>query len=397
MGFRYRRSIKLAPGVKLNLSGGGVSWTLGGRGASIGIGKRGTYVNGGIPGTGLRYRTKLNAGASHQTSHHRTVQQDVALRVEVTDAGEVLITDQAGQPVPERYIAALKRQHGETLRATIQEQCDKINAQVEALGELHVHTPDCATLPHYDAQAFAAPPPIAPVPRSLWKIFSWFKWLVRFVERRNLAERQSFEAELAAWRAKKGAFEAEERRTVEFFRAVNRGEPDALETHFEQALQEIVWPRETSVQMAVSDDGCKAALSVDLPKLDDMPHKVASVPQRGYRLSVKDMSAAQVQKLYMRHVHGVGFRLIGEAYAACPTLEELVLSAYAFRANQATGAMGNEYLYSVRVQRRDWEAINFANLAAIDVVEALDRFELRRTMSKAGAFKPVQPFESAVG
>ncbi|XDZ50200.1 DUF4236 domain-containing protein [Neisseriaceae bacterium CLB008] len=61
MGFRFRKSIKLGKGLKLNLGKKGfTSVTIGGRGASVNIGKRGTHLNTGIPGTGLSYRTKLS-------------------------------------------------------------------------------------------------------------------------------------------------------------------------------------------------------------------------------------------------------------------------------------------------------------------------------------------------
>ena len=59
MGFRFRKSIKLLPGVRANISKSGVSTTLGPRGASIGIGKQGTFLNIGIPGTGLSYRQRI--------------------------------------------------------------------------------------------------------------------------------------------------------------------------------------------------------------------------------------------------------------------------------------------------------------------------------------------------
>jgi hypothetical protein len=62
MGFRFRRSIKIAPGIRLNLGKRGISTTLGGRGASVNIGRKGVYANTGIPGTGLSYRSKLGGG-----------------------------------------------------------------------------------------------------------------------------------------------------------------------------------------------------------------------------------------------------------------------------------------------------------------------------------------------
>lgn len=62
MGFRFRRSIKLMPGVRLNFSLSGVSATIGPRGLSYNIGPRGRALNLGIPGTGLSYRQSLAAG-----------------------------------------------------------------------------------------------------------------------------------------------------------------------------------------------------------------------------------------------------------------------------------------------------------------------------------------------
>ena len=60
MGFRFRRSIRLAPGVRLNLSSRGLSATVGPRGANVNVGPHGTYVNVGIPGTGLSSRTRVD-------------------------------------------------------------------------------------------------------------------------------------------------------------------------------------------------------------------------------------------------------------------------------------------------------------------------------------------------
>lgn len=57
MGFRFRRSIKIAPGVRLNLSKSGVSTSIGKPGATVNLSKRGTKTTIGLPGTGLSYST----------------------------------------------------------------------------------------------------------------------------------------------------------------------------------------------------------------------------------------------------------------------------------------------------------------------------------------------------
>jgi hypothetical protein len=63
MTWRYRKRIKIIPGVHLNLSNSGISTTIGVKGASVNIGNNGTYVNNSIPGTGLYSRKKI--GSSH--------------------------------------------------------------------------------------------------------------------------------------------------------------------------------------------------------------------------------------------------------------------------------------------------------------------------------------------
>lgn len=55
MGFRFRRSVKVLPGVRLNLSGSGPSVSFGGRGFHYTVGSKGTRVTAGIPGTGLSW------------------------------------------------------------------------------------------------------------------------------------------------------------------------------------------------------------------------------------------------------------------------------------------------------------------------------------------------------
>lgn len=59
MGFRFRRSVRIAPGIRLNLSKSGLSYSFGGRGATVNVSAKGTKATYGVPGTGLSYTTKL--------------------------------------------------------------------------------------------------------------------------------------------------------------------------------------------------------------------------------------------------------------------------------------------------------------------------------------------------
>jgi hypothetical protein len=67
MGFRFRRSIKIAPGVRWNVGLRGSSVSVGGRGATVNFGKRGVRTTVGIPGTGLSYTTSSTGRRSHRS------------------------------------------------------------------------------------------------------------------------------------------------------------------------------------------------------------------------------------------------------------------------------------------------------------------------------------------
>ncbi len=81
MGLNYRKKIKIAPGVKLNITKKGVSSvSIGKRGASLNINKHGSQATFGIPGSGVSYKTKRSgakkkeqARAQAQLNQQQTV------------------------------------------------------------------------------------------------------------------------------------------------------------------------------------------------------------------------------------------------------------------------------------------------------------------------------------
>ncbi|MGE8359618.1 DUF4236 domain-containing protein [Pseudomonas sp.] len=53
MAFRIRKSFKIAPGLRINISKSGVSTSVGGRGLTANLSKRGTRITAGLPGSGF--------------------------------------------------------------------------------------------------------------------------------------------------------------------------------------------------------------------------------------------------------------------------------------------------------------------------------------------------------
>lgn len=61
MGFRFRKSLSLGRGIRLNLSKRGIGISVGRKGLRLGIGPGGTRFSAGIPGTGMYYEKRLGS------------------------------------------------------------------------------------------------------------------------------------------------------------------------------------------------------------------------------------------------------------------------------------------------------------------------------------------------
>lgn len=69
MGWRYRKSFRLTPGVRINLGKSGItSVSVGERGATVNLGTRGVTGTVSLPGTGLSYRHRFGGPANQSVA-----------------------------------------------------------------------------------------------------------------------------------------------------------------------------------------------------------------------------------------------------------------------------------------------------------------------------------------
>ena len=80
MGLQFRRSVKIAPGIRINFGKKSTSVSVGPRGAKVTMGTNGTHVSAGIPGTGIYYREKVSKKGKKQNIQSRQMQQGVPER-----------------------------------------------------------------------------------------------------------------------------------------------------------------------------------------------------------------------------------------------------------------------------------------------------------------------------
>ena len=301
--------------------------------------------------------------------------------------------DANGQPLSDYLTTLAKRQQGAKIKEMLADASERMNAEVEALGKLHHFTPAPDEVPSRAKRGFEKEQPEPPAPRRIGLLARLLGKRAE-IEAENAENERRHALDVSKWKHVKALFDKLEDEESRKFDQLLRTDSNFMQQVLEDNLQDIAWPRETLVSFEVRDAGKSVGLDVDLPEIEDLPRKVTTVPERGYKLSVKELKGKGLQELYARHVHGIGFRIIGEVFATLPTAEEVTLSAFTQRDAPTTGQRSDTYIYSVRVKRGDWAQINFKNLATVDVIASFEPFALRREIAKSGAFEAIVPFDA---
>ena len=397
MGLRFQRRIRVLPGVRLNIGKRGVSTSVGVRGASLTLGKRGVHGNVGAPGTGLSYRTRLDTGAGTREASraaHAAAQPQPA-HLHLREDGTVDVLDESGNPLPARAVRAFREQQGEQIAAWLQGECDAINAILTETSEIHLRCPAPDEVPAYSLGQFTEVPPAEPVPETPGFFARLSPRARRRNEEGNRAARTAWEREMRRWRGRKERFEREQEERWRRFQWAQLGSEPEMSDFFQDRIEDLTWPRETHFDFGIEKGGKAMFIDVDLPEIQDLPRRWATVPRRGLRLGVRTVSDAENRRNYARHIHGVLFRIVGEAFTSFPRMQRVVTSGYSQRIRNATGTVANEYLISVSVDRRRWCRIDFSALERVDPVEALAQFDLRRRMTRTGVFTAIEPFTAS--
>ena len=439
MSIRFRKSIKLMPGVRVNFGAKSGSLTVGPRGGSVSFGSRGVYSNVGIPGSGISYRSKIGGGSasnvsssraySGQAQNKRYVEMKIALSLQ--EDGTIIFRDENNNLLDDNYVAQAKRQNREFIFNWLEENCVEINQKISDLINIHFTTPSPDTEitftpvpyevipPVEPSSIFPEPMPTPPIPKPYGFLAKRIKFFRNQVDKRNLKKQIGFQNATIRWHEHKRAFEVdfaekiseyqknlsdyqnaknifdgEQEKRRKFIEEDRLNDQLAMQEFLTESLESIVWPRETNISFEVSTDGRQVMLDVDLPEIEDMPTQQATVSKKEFRILYKDISETQSRINYYTHIHAIGFRILGEVLMALPTINAVVLSAYSQRTDKKTGKIVDEYLYSIKVTRNKWESIDFNNLKAIDVAECFALFELKRKATKTGVITPIEPFSA---
>ncbi|MFC3283493.1 DUF4236 domain-containing protein [Litchfieldella rifensis] len=407
MGFRFQRRIRLAPGIRLNASKSELRLSVGPRGASPNVGSSGVHDHARILGTELAdgaehdKRGKQESPAGVSESERRPVRAleallkeggSLPLRLEINKSGDISYRHGDGTPMGAHDARLLRRHAGDGIREQLSTHCERLNADLESLALLHVQTPPPGRHMGYQPCHFPEPPPAFPILQQPTRWQQLWPAARRRIEEENLRREEVHEKAYRAWEWDKAEHDSREfaREQRETHAVLDNLE--AMEQTLAERLEEISWPRETVVDFDFGDDARTIAVDIDLPGEDEMPDRQWTMPVKRLKLTPRKLSATRQRKLYNDYVHGAVFFVLGTVFARLPKVERAVVSGYRQVTDPATGDSRDQYLYTIKVARKEWERIHVDQLEQVGPAHALDAFTLRRDMTKTGIFRDIEPF-----
>lgn len=424
---RFRKSIQLVKGVRINFSKSGISATLGGRGMSVNIGSRGTYLNTGIPGTGLYDRTKLSgrSPSSSQTEGGRplpmgniSVSVEDDGRVEIRDPNGILITDESLLRRIKRTneFKALKIQLMEQLKEGIERETSniidiyKMSAEVVPLAEYEAFL--ASFKPNrYDRIPFDELPPNEDNIRAQLAVEAKQKIRTMAFWRIKRLREEYIEQELpgryidlySGWQSRaldheQAQAKIEESTNAEYYQEYMeikkaleyaiQGQPEYIEQEIGRWISSVELPVEFNIQFECDREASRIMLDLDLPEIESMPTEKAVQLASG-QVKRKPKTQKEVKYDYMCCVYGLAVFFASHVFVVSPVINEIVVSGYTQRRNKKTGDIQDEYVYSTKFIRSFFEQIDFES---IDLCNFWEQFENRCLPTQTYELKKIVPF-----
>ena len=348
MGLRFRKSIKICKGVKVNLSKSGLSLSLGGKGYTCNLSNRGVRHTLGLPGTGLSYSTSskdLNPFNKNKKEINK-VSSKSSYGFKVSNGGIVNIVDENGNVVTDGPI--IKK-----IKST--DEYKKFVAGLDMQKEEKVDEKVLNSKEENDEF-------INIVSKSV---------IVR--------SKEDYEEEINDDNLTK-----EER---EFLIDKKNGEEEAICDEFDAFIGEIELPIEININYDWYYNLRKMSLDVDMPEIEDLPKSILIKTDSG--IKEKRKTQTELKEEYLRVVFGIALFLSSHVFNLSPSIEEIVISAYTQRRNK----IGDEidvYIYSIIFNRKQFEHIDVSKVEPVKF--CLDS-KSRINISSTGLLKEIVPFE----
>ena len=420
---RYRKSIKLLPGLKVNVSKSGLSLSAGVRGASVTLGPKGTYVNTGIPGTGLYQRKKIGGGQI-DTRARGAEYVEMKISVSLDSDGKPVIKDSSDRIVTdESLLRKIKRtpQYKETVEKLSREKANEVNQEIAKFINIYQITPSIITKKQieeelkdlryveYKKKEFSEVAPTIETIRmdleakAKMEIRSILFWTNKRKRKEFVESNLSTTHDLSSiqWQKRKADLELQEsaykteqdeKRRKEYeeakdtFESQLAGKENYVNNTLETMLSETSLPVEFSLDYQYEESGA-LYIDLDLPEIEDLPTEKANILASG-KVSIKQKTQKEQKQDYGQCVAGLGFFFAGCFFNISPKIEKILISGYTQRLSKQTGNIEDQYVYSTLFDR---DTFGKLNVSQIDPIEAMNNFKNRIDITKTFELKTIEP------
>jgi hypothetical protein len=443
--FKFRKSIRIAPGVRLSLGKRGLGLSAGVKGLRASIGSRGLGITTGIPGTGISHTSYLGGGgrSSGGRSAYRELQREqreqererraavkaqekaaalAAARTEhvaheaMLQSLRTVLSGRTRSPFPWSEVVAPR---GAFRRVEFREPAfeaaeavigDRTNRRHPIYGwGIGVVVGVAAALYCVLSAVAVAASTGGPVRWAgagvfvLGALFAlgfaaglglglWRALARRPAERARVIEelreehaeavRRDTRAHEAAQDAAHAEWDGEEAAREVLRTAVTRGDAEPLAALLEDELSDEPFP--VPVVCDVEFEGCSVVtITVELPELDDVPEERTSLTSTG-KLSTKKMSQKDRVSIYEDLCCGVALRLAYEAFRVLPMVERVRVEG-GFLHVDARGAEADAVALRFEVPRATFESLGLDRVDPSDCVRSIGAF----SCSRRGELSPV--------
>lgn len=448
MGIRFRKSIKIMPGVRINLSKSGISTTIGPRGASINIGKNGTYLNTGIPGTGLYMREKIGEGRNQARPRQSSstnkgndpefirkyeLYKPISLKInntgkiEIIDKNDELITDELFLKKIQAtdFYKIQKEQLISQWREKSEQLYQKSQGDIAELVNIHQYSFPVKTLKEYEdmlsvletkqyrMRSFDQKEPLrSEIEKSLVdyaaaNITSKAFWRIKKLREEYVSNNlePEYQKQHAEWERKKLEFEQNElieaeRQNTAYaeqkekqrneIREMIAGSEEFVKAQIENWLSNSTLPVEVDVSYEYQAENGNMYIDIMLPPEDVIPQQeIIKLANGGVKEKAKSRTTIQTE--YASMIFGLGICVTSAVFDISPAIKFVITSGFAMRRDK-DGNRIHECLYSMKYDRTGFE-IEGDRIREQSPFVFINKFENRYKATSTWVFKAITPFE----
>lgn len=365
---RFRKSVNICKGVKLNLSKSGASLTVGpGKGVSLNLGTKGAFVNWSIPGTGVYDRIRVDTLVKDKLGDlfggrekEREEEREDERTEETREDGKFDGLGALGALGALGGIGSLlglgENEEEEAERTSTRKKTKTGAAGQKAANAKKTSAKKTSTAKKTSGAKKSSDPSRAE--------------LERLSEEMALINIHLLSPQVST-------------------RATGKLDAEAAEKAIEDWLSEAEAPIAFSVQTQALEDKAAVMIDLDLPEIEDMPtDKLTELS--GGTLKIKKKSQKEAREDYKKCVFGLGEYVAGNAFDLVPAAKKAVVSAYTQRRDEKTGEQEDTFIYSVIFERAAFKK----GYEEEDPFEFCGGFESRFYPLSSGLLKRIEPYEA---